>query len=129
MKLVIIFKIVLYSLLCVKLTTHLHLVLWSRMHGIVPPLPQYAFMEWCLVKKEHRDTFTFTFEVYYAEICNQLHCFNLNKAHLCLVPNIFILFMTVSEQCDTFKIFLTWSAVLFPSWPVLQWTVSWLNGL
>jgi hypothetical protein len=28
----------------------------SRMHGAIPPLPQY-FMMWCLVK--HRDNFTF----------------------------------------------------------------------
>jgi len=26
----------------------------------IPPLPQYAFMAWCLVKK-HRNNFTFTF--------------------------------------------------------------------
>jgi hypothetical protein len=29
------------------------------MRGAIPPLPQYAFMAWCLVK--HRDNFTFTF--------------------------------------------------------------------
>jgi hypothetical protein len=28
------------------------------MHEAIPPLPQYAFMEWCLVK--HRDNFTCT---------------------------------------------------------------------
>jgi hypothetical protein len=27
------------------------------MHGAIPPLPQYVFMAWCLVK--HRDNFTF----------------------------------------------------------------------
>jgi hypothetical protein len=41
----------------VKLTTHLHLVPRSRMIGAIPPLPQYAFMAWCSVKKaeEHRN--------------------------------------------------------------------------
>jgi hypothetical protein len=29
------------------------------MRGAIPPLPQYVFMAWCLVK--HRDSFTFTF--------------------------------------------------------------------
>jgi hypothetical protein len=29
------------------------------MRGAIPPLPQYAFMAWCLVK--HRDSFTCTF--------------------------------------------------------------------
>jgi hypothetical protein len=29
------------------------------MSGAIPPLPQYAFVAWCLVK--HRDNFTFTF--------------------------------------------------------------------
>jgi len=28
------------------------------MRGAIPPLPQYAFMAWCLVKKKHRDNFT-----------------------------------------------------------------------
>jgi hypothetical protein len=27
------------------------------MRGAIPPLPQYAFMAWCLVK--HKDNFTF----------------------------------------------------------------------
>jgi hypothetical protein len=29
------------------------------MRGAVSPVPQYAFMAWCLVR--HRDNFTFTF--------------------------------------------------------------------
>jgi hypothetical protein len=29
------------------------------MLGAIPPLPQYAFMAWYSVKKEHRDNFTF----------------------------------------------------------------------
>jgi hypothetical protein len=33
----------------------------SRMRGAIPPLPQYIFMAWCLVK--HRHSFTFTFAV------------------------------------------------------------------
>jgi len=40
----------------VKLTTHPHLVPRSRMRGAMPPLTQYVFMAWCLVK--HRDNFT-----------------------------------------------------------------------
>jgi len=34
----------------VKMTTHLHLVLRSRICGAIPPLPQYAFMVCCSVK-------------------------------------------------------------------------------
>jgi len=30
------------------------------MRGTIPPLPQYVFMVWCLVK--HRDNFTFTLQ-------------------------------------------------------------------
>jgi hypothetical protein len=30
------------------------------MRGAIPPLTQYAFMAWCLVKRKHRDNFTFT---------------------------------------------------------------------
>jgi hypothetical protein len=36
----------------VKLTTHLHLLLWLRMRGIMPQFPHMA---------SHSDTFTFTF--------------------------------------------------------------------
>jgi hypothetical protein len=31
------------------------------MRGAIPPLPQYVFMAWCLVK--HRDNFTFHLNV------------------------------------------------------------------
>jgi hypothetical protein len=31
------------------------------MRGAIHPLPQYAFMAWCPVKKQHRNNFTFTF--------------------------------------------------------------------
>jgi hypothetical protein len=47
----------------VKLTTHLHLVPRSRMHGNILPFPQYAFTAWCSVKK-HKDNFTFYLYVY-----------------------------------------------------------------
>jgi hypothetical protein len=33
----------------------------QRMSGTVPSLPQYAFIAWCSVKKEHKVNFTFTF--------------------------------------------------------------------
>jgi len=29
------------------------------MSGAIPPLPQYAFMAWCWVKRKHSDNFTF----------------------------------------------------------------------
>jgi hypothetical protein len=31
------------------------------MRGSIPPLPQYVFMAWCLVK--HRDNFTFIYSL------------------------------------------------------------------
>jgi hypothetical protein len=37
------------------------------MCGAIPPLPQYIFMAWCLVK--HRDNFTFTFGPYLLPCC------------------------------------------------------------
>jgi len=33
-----------------KLTTHLNLVLRLRTNGAIPPLLQYVFMAWCLIK-------------------------------------------------------------------------------
>jgi len=35
-----------------KLTTHIHLVLRSRMYETIPPLPQYASMACCSVGKK-----------------------------------------------------------------------------
>jgi hypothetical protein len=48
----------------VKLTTHLHLVQTSRMHGAIPPFPQYAFMAWCSVKKKAQGQITLLFSYY-----------------------------------------------------------------
>jgi hypothetical protein len=42
----------------------------QRMSGAIPPLPQYAFMVWCLVK--HRDNFTFTFMIAQLKLQNSL---------------------------------------------------------
>jgi len=41
----------------VNMTTHHHLMMTLRMHGAIPPSPQYIFIAWCLIKK--RDNFTF----------------------------------------------------------------------
>jgi hypothetical protein len=53
------------------------------MRGAIPPLPQYAFMAWCLVK--HRDNFTFTLMAVavlkdYSEICIFLSLIDCDKA-------------------------------------------------
>jgi hypothetical protein len=56
----------------------------SRMHGAIPPLPQYVFMAWCLV--EHRDNFRI-FSIInnnyndYTEIKNKCSC-NENATYL-----------------------------------------------
>jgi hypothetical protein len=42
-----------------KLTTHLHLVPRLRKGGAIPPLPQWIFMVWCLVKYRYNLTFIF----------------------------------------------------------------------
>jgi hypothetical protein len=34
------------------------------MRGAIHPLPQYAFMAWCSVKKMNKDNFTFTLKKY-----------------------------------------------------------------
>jgi hypothetical protein len=64
----------------VKLTTHLHLVLRSKLHGAVPPLPYYASMAWCLVKKKQRGNFTFTF-LAYTGMLNEVSS-KLNRRHI-----------------------------------------------
>jgi hypothetical protein len=40
------------------------------MRGSITPLPQYAFMAWCSVKKNHRDNFTFSFALSLVGIIN-----------------------------------------------------------
>jgi hypothetical protein len=40
------------------------------MRGAIPPLPQYVFVAWCLVK--HRENFTFTFTFTFG-IVNAVH--------------------------------------------------------
>jgi len=44
----------------VKLTTHLHLEPSSKNEWSYTSTLQYAFVAWCSVKKQHRDSFTFT---------------------------------------------------------------------
>jgi hypothetical protein len=53
------------------------------MSGVIHPLPQYAFMAWCLVK--HRDSFTFKREKL-AGGCRILH--NEELHNLYTPPNI-----------------------------------------
>jgi hypothetical protein len=74
----------------VKLTTHLHLVLRSRMHGAIPPLSQYVFMSWCLVK--HRHNFTFSCQVISGP-CSKITSLVLDSCILksCGVPFVFSL--------------------------------------
>jgi len=36
----------------VELTSHVHLVPSLKVHRAVPPLPQYVFITWCLIKQE-----------------------------------------------------------------------------
>jgi hypothetical protein len=42
----------------VKLITYFRLVPRSILRGAIPPLPPYASMAWCSVKKKQRDNFT-----------------------------------------------------------------------
>jgi hypothetical protein len=68
-----------------KLTTHLHLVPRS-MRGAIPPLPQYVFIAWCLVK--HKDNF-FTFHLPRYLIKN-IFIFVVNNKNILRVLNIFL---------------------------------------
>jgi hypothetical protein len=40
------------------------------MSGAIPPVLQYAFMAWCLVK--HRDNFTFNFTLHNEELSDNV---------------------------------------------------------
>jgi hypothetical protein len=45
------------------------------MCGAIPPLPQYAFMACCAVKKQYRDKFTFTLLLYIYALHSRLSSF------------------------------------------------------
>jgi len=76
------------------------------MRGAIPPLPQYAFMAWCSVKK-HRGNFTFTFT-----LIGILHTFQYIKyfdfhavtfhafQRVCLVSGLCIVCLVIAMQCD-----------------------------
>jgi len=59
----------------VKMATHLHLEPRLRMCWATPPLPQYFFTVWYLVK--HRNNFAFTFYTHYkynlSQSCQFVH--------------------------------------------------------
>jgi hypothetical protein len=57
------------------------------MRGAIPPLLQYAFMAWCLVK--HKNNFTFTFYVSVSRGHYQtVGSLNLKRTHLKYVNSI-----------------------------------------
>jgi hypothetical protein len=57
------------------------------MSGAIPPIPQYAFMAWCLVK--HRDNFTFTLPFACIQRSEPKYAFNPNEARHFLQEKIF----------------------------------------
>jgi hypothetical protein len=50
---------------------YLFLLFRSGMRGVIPLLPQYVFMAWCLVK--HRDFTFYTFYLYSGQECVELY--------------------------------------------------------
>jgi hypothetical protein len=57
----------------VKRNIHLNLQPRFRMRGAIPPLPQYVFMAWCLIKHRGELCLTFTLNICgstdYLEVC------------------------------------------------------------
>jgi hypothetical protein len=50
------------------------------MRGAIPPLPQYSFIAWCSVKKQHRDNFAFSLTLKYmllVDIVEFIYFFNV----------------------------------------------------
>jgi hypothetical protein len=84
-----------------------HLVPRSRKRGTIPPLPQYAFMVWCLVK--HRDNFTFYLYTYMFS-CS-LYLFTLPQ-HFTTCPTHIALKFLVPPFCNYFTLQLITDAAL-----------------
>jgi hypothetical protein len=79
-----------------KLTTHLHLVPRSRMHGAILPFPQYAFMAWCSIKSQGQlYLFCFAFASYLRNIklvLNFVHFFYSSAGRVpCFLPDKIVL--------------------------------------
>jgi hypothetical protein len=72
----------------VKLTTHIHLVLTSRMHGVIPPLLQYAFMAWCSVEAQGQ-LYLYSMSKTRAEVVIwQIHHDNASAPQPCLCDSV-----------------------------------------
>jgi hypothetical protein len=67
----------------------------------LPPLPQYAFMAWCLVK--HRDNFTFTFYLY--EYVSKLITYA--SSHKCWSPHHSMFLWKVKDE--VVSVLLSWA--------------------
>jgi hypothetical protein len=70
------------------------------MRGGIPPLPQYAFMAWCLVK--HRDNFTFTYRYFMLPLPSSYPC---GRQFDCFRKYAgFVLFLFCFEKLELIKI-------------------------
>jgi hypothetical protein len=82
------------------------------MRGTTRPFPQYAFMAWHLVKKKHRDNFTFIFHCYGAgsfqakagEISTATERIHTREAtgppdRMSAVLKVFVILFSVSNAC------------------------------
>jgi hypothetical protein len=73
----------------VKLTSHLHIMPRSRMHGVILPVSQFAFMAWCSAKVKRRGSFTFTFKLTFTFTFYSL-CYHVHAPHTHTHTRIYI---------------------------------------
>jgi len=53
------------------------------MRGTIPPLPQYAFVAWCSVKKKHKDNFTTFIQSLFTELTYSMEHSPMGEAYRC----------------------------------------------
>jgi hypothetical protein len=72
------------------------------MSGAIPPLPQYAFMSWCLVK--YRDNFTFYLYLYLYLLCHRRVRFVIRRIPMMQHTPYFTRPMFASDEWYVFKV-------------------------
>jgi len=76
------------------------------MSGVIPPLPQYAFMAWCSVKKKHGDNFTFTLLFWIAKFHDSGSTKTVNKMQFKSITELqHFASLRMSGQCGKYTFF------------------------
>jgi len=117
------------------------------MSGAIPPLPQYIFMAWCLIKNKVKFTFTFTlrsdnwwwrFGSVWGKLCLSVILFNrtlpprdctYDSYMTCLCLNVVGITQLQVQWSHTFIPFMLWHFFTQTPWPSRSLQYEYSNWL